>query len=146
MKTIFKVDLSQSGVTDVSNRGPLPTLKADLATPPDGLGPIIPLSKTQVINLLASKYVVATGKTIKDVIAEKVEGMAWGPDRPNGHHLLYVITDNDLYTGYLPNTTPIATQIYAFEIDGALAHIDYQPATLPGPMFPPGQVKKILTR
>src|ERR1044071_9012470 len=37
-------------------------------------------------------------QTIKDVIAEKIEGMAWGPDLPDGRHVLYVASDNDLYT------------------------------------------------
>jgi len=35
------------------------------------------------------------------------------------------------------------TQIYAFAIDTA-AGVGYQPQQLPGPMFPPGQVKKAL--
>jgi len=97
VKTIYKVDLNQVGVTDVSGRVGLPTTKATLATLNP---PVVPLTKTVVINMLNSNYGVGSGKTIKDVIAEKVEGMAWGPDLPNGQHVLYVTTDNDLYTGY----------------------------------------------
>jgi len=142
LKSIFKVDLNEAGVTDVKDIVGIPASKAALAS---ATPPIVPLTKTVAINLLNSNYVVGNGKTVKDVIAEKIEGLAWGPDLPNGHHVLYVISDNDLYSGYLDGK-PLPTQIYAFEIDGAAAGIDYQPATLPGPMFPPGQLKKILTR
>jgi hypothetical protein len=77
--------------------------------------------------------------TIKDVIAEKIEALAWGPDLPDGRHVLYVVSDNDLFPG-------LPTQIYAFAIDGSAsgANISYQPQRLPGPLFPPGQVKKAL--
>jgi hypothetical protein len=29
-------------------------------------------------------------------IPEKLEGLAWGPDLPDGRHVLYVTSDNDL--------------------------------------------------
>src|SRR5262245_63760132 len=77
---------------------------------------IVPVTKTLVIDLLDAAYRVSATQTIKDVIAEKVEGMAWGPDLPDGRHLLFVVTDNDLFRG-------LPTQIYAFAIDGAAAHI-----------------------
>ena len=66
--------------------------------------------------------------------------MAWGPDLPNGHHVLYVLSDNDL------NTT-FPTQIYEFEVDPspAGANITLVRQNTPGPMFPPGQVKQILS-
>lgn len=51
--------------------------------------------------------------------------------------MLYVISDNDLFPG-------LPTQIYAFAIDGSAAGVDYRPQQLPGPLFPPGQVKKAL--
>ena len=76
--------------------------------------------------------------TIKSIIAEKIEGLAWGPDLPNGHHVLYVLSDNDLKTDF-------PTEIFAFEIDGTAAGITYPPQVLPGPLFPPGQVKQILS-
>src|SRR4030095_218688 len=31
-----------------------------------------------------------------NAIAEKIEGLAWGPDLADGRHVLYVISDNDL--------------------------------------------------
>ena len=78
--------------------------------------------------------------TIKSVIAEKIEDLAWAPDLPNGHYLLYVFSDNDL------NTT-FPTQIYAFEVDPspAGANITRVRQNTPEPMFPPGQVKQILS-
>jgi hypothetical protein len=76
---------------------------------------------------------------IKDVIAEKIEGLAWGPDLPDGRHVLYVASDNDLFPD-------LPTQLYAFAIDGspAAANLAYQPQRTGGPMYPPGQVKKAL--
>jgi hypothetical protein len=52
-------------------------------------------------------------------------------------HLLYVISDNDL----VPS---LPTQIFAFAIDEATlaAPFAYEPQFLPGPLYPPGQVKK----
>ena len=88
---------------------------------------IIPVSKTLFINLLDPAF------SLVPTIAEKIEGLAWGPDLEDGRHVLYVISDNDLN----PN---LATQIYAFAIDPAL--INYERQLLPGPLYPPGQVKR----
>jgi hypothetical protein len=49
--------------------------------------------------------------------------------------VLYVISDNDLYT-------PRPTQIYAFAIDPSLLQFVRQ--QFDGPLFPPGQIKKVL--
>ena len=68
-------------------------------------------------------------------IAEKIEALAWGPDLADGRHVLYVVSDNDL-------NTALATQIYAFGIEPHL--LQRQPQLLPGPLFPPGQVKKAI--
>lgn len=68
-------------------------------------------------------------------IAEKIEGLAWGPDLEDGHHVLYVFSDNDL-------NPALASQIYAFAIDSELIDLEHQ--FLPGPLFPPGQVKKAI--
>ena len=72
-------------------------------------------------------------------IAEKIEGLAWGPDLPDGRHLLYVISDNDL----VPS---LSTQIFAFAIDDRklLVPLNVEPQALPGPLYPPGQLKKQL--
>jgi len=132
LKRIYRIDLSKAGLTDVSDVPGLPTTSAELTT----MG-IVPVTKTLFIDLLSADYKVDATRTIKDVIAEKIEGLAWGPDLPDGRHVLYVMSDNDLYPG-------LPTQIYAFAIDGGLAGIHYQAQQLPAPLFPPGQVKKAL--
>jgi hypothetical protein len=115
-KNIYRIDLS--GATEVSGNNHLP------ATPFPGA-----VSKFPFINLLDSDLGLAP------TIAEKIEGLAWGPDLPDGRHVLYVISDNDL------NPT-LATQIYAFAIDPELLNVEGQ--LLPGPFYPPGQVRKLL--
>jgi len=134
LKRIYKIDLSQSGLTDVSNVASLPETGAGLASLF-----INPVSKVLFIDLLNASYKVNATKTIKDVVAEKVEGLAWGPDLPDGRHVLYVTSDNDLYTG-------LPTQIFAFAINGSPsgANIRYEAQQVAGPMYPPGQVKKAL--
>ena len=118
-KTIYKIDLT--GATDVS----------DIASLPAGALPagVTPVSKQLFINLLDVEFNLAA------TIREKIEGLAWGPDLPDGRHVLYVISDNDLNPG-------LATQIYAFAIDPSL--LNFQEQLLLGPLYPPGQVKKAL--
>ena len=118
-KKIYKIDLT--GATDVANVASLPAgpLPAE----------IVPVAKTPFIDLLDPVFNLAL------TIPEKLEGLSFGPDLPDGRHLLYVISDNDL-------NPSLATQIYAFAIDPGL--LDYEPQELPGPLFPPGQVKKLL--
>ncbi len=138
LKRIYRIDLSKTGLTDVSNVASLPTTAAELAAQ---VPPITPVSKSLFIDLLDPSYVVdattTPPKTIKDVIAEKVEALSWGPDLPDGRHVLYVVTDNDLFPA-------LPTQIYAFAIDEAVAGVRYEPQRVAGPLFPPGQVKKAL--
>jgi hypothetical protein len=130
LKRIYKISLVTGGPTDVSNVASLPATGSQLA--PAG---IVPVTKTLFLDLLSPAYQVSSTQTIRDVIAEKPEGLAWGPDLPDGRHVLYVITDNDLYPG-------LPTQIYAFAVDAAAAGIDFEPQVLPGPFFPPGQVRR----
>jgi hypothetical protein len=118
-KTIYKIDLT--GATDVSA---IPSLPAGAL--PAG---VVPVGKSLFIDLLDPAYNLAP------TIAEKIEGLAWGPDTADGRHLLYVVSDNDL-------NPALATQIYSFAIDASV--LDYEKQFLPGPLFPPGQVKKAL--
>jgi hypothetical protein len=118
-KSIYKIDLSSA--TDVSSIASLPA-----GTLPSSIKPV---SKAVFINLLDPAYNLAP------TIAEKIEGLAWGPDLEDGRHLLYVVSDNDL-------SPVIGTQIYSFAIGGE--DVDLVHADLPGPLFPPGQVKKRL--
>ena len=112
LKRIYKIDLDKPGLTDVSDIDSLPQGALDST--------IVPVTKTLVVDLLDPSYKVSATETIKDVIAEKIEGMAWGPDLKDGRHLLYVFSDNDL-------TPSLPTQIYAFAIDGEAAGLDYHP-------------------
>jgi hypothetical protein len=118
-KTIYKIDLN--GATDVSAIASLPA-----GALPVG---ITPVTKSLFINLLDADF------NLSSTIPEKIEGLSWGPDLPDGRHLLYVISDNDL-------NPSLATQIYAFAIEPAL--LNFQEQLLPDPLFPPGQVKKAL--
>jgi phytase-like protein len=116
-KTIYKIDIN--GATDVTGIDSLPAgpLPAD----------ITPVKKTLFINLLDPAFNLAP------TIAEKIEGLAWGPDLPDGSHVLYVVSDNDLN----PN---LDTQLYAFAIDPSL--IDFEKQFLPRPVYPPGLVPR----
>jgi hypothetical protein len=118
-KTIYKINLT--GATDVSGIAGLPA-----GALPAG---VTPVTKTLFINLLDPDLNLAA------TIPEKIEGLAWGPNLPDGRHVLYVISDNDL-------NPSLATQIYAFAIDPSL--INLQEQFLPGPLYPPGQVRKAL--
>lgn len=118
-KKIYKIDLTDA--TDVSGINSLPA-----AALPVG---IVPVTKTLFIDLLAPEF------NLIPTIAEKIEGLAWGPDLEDGRHVLYVFSDNDLNPG-------LASQIYSFAIDQELIKLEQQ--FLPGPLYPPGQVKKAL--
>ncbi|HKX31247.1 MAG TPA: esterase-like activity of phytase family protein, partial [Blastocatellia bacterium] len=67
-KTIYKIDLT--GATDVSEINPLPT--GPLPTN------IVPVQKTLFIDLLDAAF------NLTPTIPEKLEGLAWGPDLPDG--------------------------------------------------------------
>ena len=118
-KQIWRISLD--GATDVSDI----TLPATGALP-DGVQPV---SKDLFIDLLDADY------GLFDTVPEKLEGLTWGPDLPDGRHLLYVISDNDL-------TPTLATRIFAFAIDPEAAAV--VAPTHAGPLFAPGQLKKIL--
>jgi len=115
-KSIYKIDIS--GASDVSKV----TLPAS-ALPPG----VVPVTKTLVLDLLDPAFQLA------GTIAEKIEGLAWGPDLADGRHLLYVVSDNDL-------NPALPTQIYAFAVDPGVIELEAQ--SLPGPLYPPGQIRK----
>jgi hypothetical protein len=116
-KSIYKINLT--GATDVSAVDSLPA-----GALPAG---VVPVGKSLFIDLLDADFNLAP------TIAEKIEGLAWGPDLSDGRHVLYVISDNDLNPG-------LPTQIYAFAVDPAL--INFERQFLPGPLFSPGQGNK----
>jgi len=94
-KLITLIDIA--GATDVSNVQSLP---ADA-----NLGDIKPVTKTTFIDLLDPAYHI-----VAPDMPEKFEGLAFGPQTPDGRIQLFVTTDNDL----------VATQdthIWDFAID-----------------------------
>ena len=40
----------------------------------------------------------------------------------------------------------LATQIFAFAIDGEALNLNYEEQFIPGPLYPPGQVNKALEK
>ena len=127
LKRIYKIDLNKPGLTDVSGIASLPATAAQLAA-----AGIVPVTKTLVIDLLNPDYKV-NGTAVRDLSAEKMEGLAWGPNLPDGRHVLYVISDNDLFPG-------LPTQIYAFAIS-ADAGLSYDPQVVRAPVYAPGLSK-----
>jgi len=93
------------------------------------------VTKTLFIDLLDPSYKVSATRTIKDVVAEKTEGMAWGPKLKDGRLAFYVFSDNDLF----PN---LPTQIYAFAIDPAAAGISYKPQQVLLPFLWPWELPR----
>jgi len=96
-KSLMKIDIA--GATDVSDVESLPT---------KGLpGKIKPVSKKQLVNLLDPKWKLAGPS-----LPEKFEGLAFGPDLPDGRRLLLVTADNDYH-----EEQPFL--VYAFAVDAA---------------------------
>ena len=100
-KRVFLAEIQ--GATDISSTASLPTTGI-----PAG---VTAVTKTPLLDLLAPEYGLA-GATFP----EKIEGLAFGPDLPDGRRVLVVTNDNDF----------VSTQdnkFYVFAID---------PAVLPG--------------
>lgn len=108
------VRISLAGATDVSGVAALPTT---------GLPPgVAPVSKSTLIDLLDPAYGLAGPS-----FPEKIEGIAFGPDLPNGDRLLIVTNDNDFLPG-VPNS------FYAFALPEAdLPAFQQQAFTVPEP-------------
>lgn len=103
-KRLFLIDLA--GATDVS---------AAAALPAKGLpAGVKPVAKKPFLDLLAKKHGIAGADC-----PEKFEGLAFGPDLPDGRRLLLVTADNDFIA-----ERPF--RVYAFAIDKA-ALPNYQP-------------------
>lgn len=107
-KKVFLIDVANA--SDVSSQPTLPTkgLPAD----------VTPVKKKLFLDLLDPKF-----QLVGKALPEKMEGLAFGPDLPDGRRLLIVTADNDFVA-----TAPF--QVYAFAIDAAV---------LPG--YRPQQIK-----
>lgn len=125
LKRIYKIDLDKPGLTDVSDMESLPQGALDPG--------IVPVTKTLFIDLLDPSYKVSATETVRDVIAEKIEGIAWGPKLKDGRLVLYVFSDNDLFPGR-------PTQIYAFAVDAAAAGVIYKPQVVLLPLLWPWEI------
>jgi hypothetical protein len=125
-KKIFKISIGPT-TTDVSAIDGIPAGTATAPLP----ATIVPVEKALFIDLLDPSF----GLNLNDAnaIAEKMEGLAWGPDLADGRHVLYVISDNDL-------NTALATQIFAFAVDPTV--VDLEKQFQPLPIFP----RRILPR
>ena len=112
-KRIFKIDLTGatdvSGVASLPQTGPLPT-------------GITPVSKAPFLDLLNPVFGLAGAS-----FPEKIEGLAFGPDLPDGRHLLLVTSDNDFFADQ-------ASKIFAFAIPPE-ALPGFQPQILPATTF-----------
>lgn len=96
-KRINRVDLSSASDTSAVERLPRSGIPAGVK----------PASVKRFLDLLAPQFGLA-GPTFP----EKVEGLAWGPDLPDGRHLLLVTSDNDF-------SASAPTLIFAFAVDAA---------------------------
>jgi hypothetical protein len=95
VKKVFRIDLA--GATDIKDRERLP--KDAL---PEG---VIAVRKSLFLDLLDPRL----GLAGPDFPA-KIEGLAFGPDLPDGRHLLLITNDND-------HVATIPTWIFAFAVD-----------------------------
>jgi hypothetical protein len=100
VKKLFRIDIANA--TDIS----AVTLPATGV--PNGVAAV---TKSLFLDLLDPSYKLAGAS-----FPEKIEGLAFGPDLPDGRHLLLVTNDNDL-------AADKSSCVYAFAID---------PADLPG--------------
>jgi hypothetical protein len=96
-KKVFVIDISKA--SDVSKEELLPLRRLP--------GSITPVSKKPFLDLLDPKWKLAGAD-----FPEKIEGLAFGPDLPDGRRLLLVTADNDFI-----ETKPL--RIWAFAIDRA---------------------------
>lgn len=118
-KKIYKIDLN--GATDVSGIDSLPAGALPMG--------VVPVGKILFIDLLDPDLNLAP------TIAEKIEGLSWGPALADGRHVLYVISDNDL-------NPSLATQIYSFAIDPSLLNFEEQ--FLPDLSILRGRLRRLL--
>ncbi len=119
IKKLYMIDLNQaSSPTDLAN-SPYSGTTASNGLPTTTVpADVTPLNKTlfadlgQILNA-ANPFSGVNGlKTLPD----KIEGIAWGPDLPDGRHLLLATNDNDFaFPGYPAAGYP--SYIFAFAVD-----------------------------
>lgn len=114
IKKLYLIDLDQAQApTDVTSLG-------TLATTGQTVG-VTPLSKTLFADI-GSLLRSAPGALNGGLLPDKFEGFSFGPDLPDGRHVLFATNDNDYSTTY-PN------YLFAFAVD-ANYFSDFQGARL----------------
>jgi len=93
------------------NQNPAPSEVSQIEKLPvdDGASPIIPLQKTLFADI-GKLLNAANPYTTTEGLPDKIEGYAFGPDLPDGRHLLLATNDNDFADNF-PN------YIFAFAVD-----------------------------
>ena len=122
IKKLYEFDLDQATPpTDLTNTAYSGTA-ANNGLPVSGVpAGVTPLSKTlfadigMILNDASPSPFTAGGNGVTTGLPDKIEGYAWGPDLPDGRHLLLATNDNDfaqpgVIAGY-PN------YIFAFAVD-----------------------------
>jgi hypothetical protein len=115
-KLLYSIDLDQPAApTDLATSAESGTTAANglpaTGTPAD----VTPLTKSLFANIgslltsAGNAFVTANG------LPDKIEGYAWGPDLPDGRHLLLATNDNDFTQPGDPNYLP--KYIFAFAVD-----------------------------
>jgi hypothetical protein len=122
IKKLYQFDLNQaSAPTDLTNTAFSGTTASN-GLPTTGLpGGITPLSKTlfadigQILNSASPSPFSAIDGT--NGLPDKIEGYAWGPDLPDGRHLLLATNDNDFAQNGSTPITGFPNYIFAFAVD-----------------------------
>jgi hypothetical protein len=119
IKKLYMIDLNQpNALTDLTNTPYSGTTAANglpASTVPSG---VTPLSKTPFADLgqILNAANPFSGVNGLNTLPDKIEGLAWGPDLPDGRHLLLVTNDNDFaFPGYPAPGYP--NYIFAFAVD-----------------------------
>ena len=111
-KKVFEIDLS-NGATDVSS-----IVLPSTGTP---VG-VTPVSKSSFLDLLSPAFGLSGAS-----FPEKIEGIAFGPDLPDGRHTLVITNDNDFQSTSNNN-------FYVFAIDpGDLSYVAQAIHAVPEP-------------
>ncbi len=125
VKDLYSIDITQptapTDLTTSKESGTTPTNGLPISTVP-GTGipaDVVPLNKSLFANITAILGASPNAFANSLGIPDKIEGYAWGPDLPDGRHLLLATNDNDFTqpgdTGYRPD------YIFAFAVDPSSA-------------------------
>jgi hypothetical protein len=122
IKKLYEFDLNQpTAPTDLTTSA-YPGTTATNGIPTLGVAPagVVPLQKTLFADIGSILNTASTGglPVFSNVdgtngLPDKIEGYAWGPDLPNGDHLLLATNDNDFAQAHV---TGFPNYIFAFDV------------------------------